>query len=695
MKTFSILGLTVTLFLSGFTQEKQLSYNLKWLESSIKRLEKELSEKYGKDQLPRIQRGLKQVSDYWQSKDGDSEVFDNFIRKNFIEDQKTYDIMFTRFQDRLEKLSGHMDRIVLNFREQADLDLGPVLPFDELFAAYNPAAHISDDFFNNKLAFTILLNFPLSTLEERSTAGMTWTRRQWAETRLASQFIRRIPADISLEISRISSESDRYIADYNIWMHHLLDRNGQRLFPPKLRLLSHWNLRDELKAQYANGAAGLSRQHIIQQVMERIVDQTIPEIVIDNPSVDWNPYTNGVTLTGVNDSDSPRKLSPSDISNNPEPNTRYLMLLNNFLVNKSADPYWPTMPNYIDRRFDISREIPEERVKNIFAEVLSSPLFASVGELIKKRLGRDLEPFDIWYNGFRPRTKYSEEQLNKIVSKKYPNALAFEADIPRILLKLGFSKKRTKEISELITVDPARGSGHAWGAQMRGAKTHLRTRIGTDGMDYKGYNIAVHELGHNVEQVISLNNIDYTLLHGVPNTAFTEAMAFVFQARDLELLDLENPDALSEALKTINDFWATCEIAGVALVDIAVWHWMYNHPKATPAELRDATLSISKKIWNTYYAPVFKQKDVILLGIYSHMISYPLYLADYPLGHLIAYQIEEKMKKAGSIGDEFDRIARLGNIAPDLWMKQATGEKVGPEALLRATKSAFKEIEKE
>ena len=73
----------------------------------------------------------------------------------------------------------------------------------------------------------------------------------------------------------------------------------------------------------------------------------------------------------------------------------------------------------------------------------------------------------------------------------------------------------------------------------------------------------------------------------MPNIAFTEALAFLFQARDLELLGLGKPDAESERLRVLNDFWQTCEIAGVALVDIAVWHWMYEHPKATPAELRD------------------------------------------------------------------------------------------------------------
>jgi hypothetical protein len=431
---------------------------------------------------------------------------------------------------------------------------------------------------------------------------------------------------------------------------------------------------------------------MIQRVMERIVDQTIPEIVIDNPAVDWNPFSNMVRLTDMNDSDIDIPVLMT-ISNKPELNTRYVMLQNNYIAQKAADPYWPTMPSFIKRRFDEGREIPEDRVKKMFEVVLTSSLFKEVAELIRKRLGRDLEPFDIWYNGFRPRSHFTEEKLDKIVSNKYPDEFAFKKDIPRILKKLGFPEGRIKEIAPLIEVDPARGSGHAWGAQMRGAKAHLRTRIGTEGMNYKGYNIAIHELGHNVEQVISLNNIDYPLLSGVPNTAFTEAMAFVFQSHDLEILGLPVEGTDNEVLRILNDFWATCEIAGVALVDIAIWHWMYDHPQAEPDDIRDATLKISKEVWNNYFASAFGQKDVSLLGIYSHMISYPLYLADYPLGHFIAYQIGEKMKSVGSIGEEFDRMARIGKISPDLWMIEATGEKVGPESLLSATKDALERIQ--
>jgi hypothetical protein len=264
--------------------------------------------------------------------------------------------------------------------------------------------------------------------------------------------------------------------------------------------------------------------------------------------------------------------------------------------------------------------------------------------------------------------------------------------MPNLLVKLGFTRERAEYLAKNIVVEPARGSGHAAGAQMREAPSRLRTRVEKDGMDYKGFNIAVHEMGHNVEQTFSLKEVDHTLLQGVPNTAFTEALAFVFQAHDLELLGLASPDAKTEALQNLNDFWGTYEIAGVALVDMAVWHWMYDHPDATPNQLEKATVDISKQVWNRYYAPVIGVKDVVLLGVYSHMIHSFLYLPDYPIGFMIASQVEDQMKKAGSLGTEFERCAEIGRVTPDLWMEKATGAPVGPEALLSATKAALETV---
>lgn len=427
---------------------------------------------------------------------------------------------------------------------------------------------------------------------------------------------------------------------------------------------------------------------MIEKVMERIVTQTIPASVINNPQLDWNPDTNEVKPAAEKDSDFEPK-SGTNVSNAPEPNTRYLRLLEDFRASKLVDPYSPSAPTLIARRFNEDRQLPEDRVRKMFEQVLSSPLVPRIAALIQKRLGRPLDPFDTWYNGFRPKMKYTESELDAIVAKKYPTAEAYEKDIPNLLKKLSFSPERAEFVAANIIVDPARGSGHAMGAAMRQAKAHLRTRVEKTGMNYKGFNIAVHEMGHNVEQTFSLNAIDYYSLNSVPNTAFTEALAFVFQGRDLELLGLQPPDAQAEALKALNDFWATYEIAGVSLVDMRIWHWMYDHPDATPTQLRDAVLQIAKDIWNQFYAPVFQKKDVVLLGIYSHIIDSFLYLPDYPIGHMIAFQLEEHMKKTGKIGSEFERVARQGRIAPDLWMKWATGSPVGPDALIAAAERAL------
>jgi hypothetical protein len=658
-----------------------------WMSSSAAKMETELVTKCGESQRARAQQGLHQVAEFWRADDGDAAAFEDFVRANFAGDQATLDTMFNRFQLLLEQLGGHMHEINRAFRQQLDLDLGPVLPFDEAFGGYDPSAHVIDDFFNNKLAFTVLLNFPLATLDDCLKNGPGWSRRQWAEVRLAQQFDKRIPADVNLAISEAASDAGQYISQYNIWMYHVVNSQGQRIFPPKMRLLSHWNLRDEIKADYSDPQNGLAKQRALQQVMERIVTQTIPQAVIDNPNVDWNPVTNEVKPAAAKDSDSSHSIA--NLTNAREPDTRYAMLWKTYAASRKADPYSPTAPTLIDRRFNEDREIPEARVKAMLEQVLSSPLAAQTGKLIESRLGRPLEPFDVWYNGFRPGSKFTEAQLDEMVAKKYPTAEAYQKDIPNLLMHLGFSPERAQYVANNIIVDPARGSGHAMGAEMRSEKAHLRTRVEKTGMNYKGFNIAVHEMGHNVEQTFSLNEVDYTLLSGVPNTAFTEALAFVFQGHDLELLGLPAPDAKAQAEKTLNDFWGTFEIAGVALVDMGVWHWMYDHPQATPKQLNDATVQIAKDIWNRYYAPIFHKNDVVLLGVYSHMIDSFLYLPDYPIGHMIAFQIEEQMKKAGSIGPEFERMAKEGRVIPDLWMENATGKPVGPEALLDATKSAL------
>ncbi len=656
-------------------------------------VEAELVGRFGEAQRERIHRGIAQTAALWRAADGDGNAWAAFVRQNFAGSPAAVDALFNRYQHNLEMIWGHTQEIRRELNTPADLDTGPVAPFDETFAAWDPSAHVLDDLFDNKLAFIALLNFPLTSLEEREKVGAGWTRRQWAETFLAETFRQRLPAEANQAVSDAYAASGQYIAGYNIWMHHLVDAKGARLFPAGKRLLSHWNLRDELKANYADRKDGLAKQRTIQKVMERIVAQDIPAVVVDNPAVDWNPFTNTVTRAAVNDAPADAaKASTAAPDATREPDTRYARWLANFRAMQVVDRYSPSQPTHIVRVFETGRQLSEARVQAMLEQLLGSPQVKQVGALIQKRLGRKLEPFDIWYAGFRPSADQDEAQLDAIVAKRFPDAAAYQRDIPNMLRALGFAPDRADYVARHIVVDPARGSGHAMGAAMKGEPAHLRTRFERDGMNYKGYNIAVHEMCHNVEQTFSLNNVEYYTLRGVPNTAFTEALAFTCQDRDLEVLGLSKVDAKARALDALDTFWGAYEIGGVALVDMQVWRWLYAHPDATPAQLREAVLGIAKDTWNKWFAPVFGVRDVTLLAIYSHTINNMLYLPDYPIGHMIAFQVKAQMEKAGNFGAEFERVSRIGSLAPDLWMIQATGKPVGPEALIEATAKALREF---
>jgi hypothetical protein len=620
----------------------------------------------------RARRGVTQVAQRWFAGDGDAAAFTALCAESFIADDAALDAAFKRLADVMEQVDGSLHEVRRLVTTPQDLDTGTVSSLDTKLGDLDLEAHVDDDLFQTKAAFVALLNFPVNTLSERLAEGGSWTRDTWARSRLMDRFAARVPAEVEQEATKAFTAADQYIAGYNIQMDHLVDANGKPLgFTAGPPLITHWGLRDELKSQYAAGPEGLARQRAIQKVMERIVRQEIPKAAIGNPDLTWSPF-------------APAK--PAD----REPDTRYQKLLDVFHAVSAADPYCPTAPTYIQRKFELERQIPEKQVEDLLVSVLESQEVKDLAAVIKKRLGRPLEPFDIWYAGFSSRAGNSEEKLDAITKDLYPSVPAFQAALPTILVNLGFPVGTARWLAYRIVVDPSRGAGHAMGAVRRDDKAHLRTRIPKGGMLYKGYNIAIHELGHNVEQSFSLNKIDHWALNGVPNNAFTEALAFLFQARDLEILRVtkaDDPELRKNA--ALNDLWATYEIGGVALVDMGVWHYMYAHPDATAAQLREETLTIARDVWNRYYAPIFKVKDVEILAVYSHMISNGLYLPDYPIGHIIAFQLGKKFRGL-PFAAEFERVATQGRITPDAWMRGAVGGPLSAQALLDEAREAMK-----
>ena len=637
-----------------------------------------LSEK----QLDLLKRGVAHAAGLWRESDGDADAFKSFCQDNYVADAEARHQLFTKLERAYEVLFGHYNKMDLMLKEPLHLSGGTLTDVDQMIGGYDVSAHFSDDMYANKLAFITALNFPPFSLAEKTEMGAEWSREEWAYARMGDMFGARVPAELNLKLSQAMTDADTYISEYNICMDKLRNNEGDQLFPDGMKLISHWGLRDEIKSNYGDPERGLEKQRTIYEVMKHIVKQDIPAEVINNDQVTWNPFTNTMY----------KDDKPVD---NParEEDVRYATLLSLYNISRSLDPYYPQMPTQIHRAFEGGMELLQKDVEQLFNEMLSSPQVKEVAAIISERLERPLEPFDIWYNGFVGGEVIPEAELDKITKAKYPTPEAVWQDLPNIMVKLGWTKEKANEVCSLIAVDPSRGAGHAWGASMRGEKAHLRTRITPQGMEYKGYNIAVHEFGHNVEQTVTMNDVDYYMLNGVPNTSFTEAVAFIFQGRDLELLGVSKAAADDEHWEALGMFWNTIEIMGVSLVDIAVWEWMYEHPNATPADLREAVLEIAKDVWDKYFAEILGGEEQPLLAIYSHMIDNPLYLPNYPLGHLISFQIEESVK-GKNLADEFTRMYTYGRIIPQQWMNHAVGESISIQPLLHKTSAAIEWYQK-
>ena len=614
--------------------------------------------------------GIDQAAQLWTPEDGSKEDFQALVKEYYCQTDSERVALFESLSRIMERYSESADLLTVELLKPTQLtNNGEPTAADWIMSGYSPTAHFLDDMFANKLAFITIINFPHYTLEEKNELGKKWTRLEWAMARMGDVFTARVPAKVNAQMAQAQANAENYIADYNIYMGSLRTEDDRQLWPKETVLLSHWNLRDELKALYADKKAGQEKQEMIYEVMQRIVRQQIPAEAINNGAYIWKPYSD--TL-------------------NPEPYTRYERILETAHAYFAADAYCPAAPTGIQRNFEDGVEIPAKELDSLFRALVGSEQVKEVGQIIRERLGRDLRPYDIWYDGFKARASLNEDELTTQTRERYPDAGAFEKDMPRLLECLGFLGEEAKKIAEHIVVEPARGSGHAWPCLGRNEPARLRTRIAPTGMDYKGYNIAVHEFGHCVEQVLDMYQIDHYMLSGVPNTAYTEASAFLWQQRDLQLMaNRSGSGAVKEANgdEVLDQFWSMYEIMGVSLVDMQMWQWIYSHPKATAKELCEATVEIAKQVWNQYYEPVLGEHDCVLLAVYSHMVNAPMYLPNYPLGHIVQYQLEEHLAKYTTkqeFATEYARIYRLGRLTPKEWMIQAVGAPPSVEPVLRA-----------
>lgn len=631
--------------------------------------------RHGAGERARIAGGVGRVAAHWTEADGDAGAFEDFCARHYCADPIERDRLLARLEAAIEALDGHLFEIRRHLRRGADLR-GDALPAaDALLATFNPAPDLTDQLYRQGIAFLALLNFERPDLATMLAEGADWSLDRWAETRITRRFGPRVPAAVDRQIREAHFAADAFVSGFHVPVGNLVDAEGQAWFEPERKLVAHWLIREQLRAGYAR-PDGLPLQRALAWVMRRTIDGSLPAALMAGTAEGtWDPQAN--TLAG--------RPVAEDEALGPERYARWLAV---FGAAQALDAFHPEHPSALARRFGLEREIPEAEVERILTDLLEAPVRRDLATLMRRCLGRPLEAHDIYFEEVLPARPV--EDLDARVTERYPDAAAFERDLPALLRRLGFAAEDADFFGTRIRVEIARGAGHAMPPGTAASEAWLRTNSLADCLGWDGFEIGMHELGHNLEQLASLHRVPRPALRGVPNAACTEAFAFLYQSLAPQVIVLEPPpDAIDPFdLEAIRGMLAACQIAGPGLVELQAWRWLYAHPEADPAALRDAVLRIAGEVWERHYARDFGPDPYAILAAYQHMVAYPLYLPDYALGQLIAHQVRAHMRGA-DLAAETLRICSIGRLTPALWMQRAVGAPIGPEALIRDAAAAL------
>ncbi len=633
-----------------------------------------LIEAHGAGERARIERGVAQVSACWRDDDGSAQEMADFCRARFVAEGAQLTRLLDRLEGALEQISGHLYEMRRTLRRHSDLAGDEFAGIDDMLATFDPAPDLSEQMYRQKVGFVALLNFPRETLDVMLAQGAQWNDEMWARVRIAQNFTSRLPKELADESRRVGHICQQWVAGFHIPVGTLVDSTGSRWFEKDRALLTHWIVREEIKGQYGD-ATGITRQRALAGVLARAIDGGVPMSVMNRTNTsDWNAQTN--TLGGVAVQSDTMGLA------------RYERWLDQFALAKKYDPHYPEYPTAIARKFELAREMSESSVEALLVDLLNHPVRKDLAAFLRKRLARDLEPFDIYFDDIAESRPASE--LNAAVRALFPDEKAFERALPQVLRSLGYSQADADFLGSRIKVEIAKGSGHAMRPYLTEYTAWLRTGRLKDELGWDGFDTAMHELGHNLEQLCSTFFAPRPSLRGVPNTACTEAFAFLYQSLGKRVLGIE-PAGGSErafAFDCVQTMLAACQIAGPSLLELYVWRWMYANPKANAAQLRSEVLSIADRLWAKFYERDFGPDPYRLLAAYQHMIAHPLYLADYTLGHVMSHQIRSFMRTK-DIAAETKRITSIGRLTPELWMQRAVGSGVSVASLASDTARAL------
>ncbi len=662
---------TLGLILLCFNGPKDASGQNYIPESTINEVQRNLLEQYGEQEADRIMRGTAMVASLWRESDGSPDEFFEFCTENFL-DTGARSENAPIVMENLDVLRGYSSIIRSRLSEYASFTDRQQTPPDPFFRnSYNPP-----DVWGSKLAFFIQLNYPYRSPLEKMEEGAEWDRFEWALARIGDAYSSRPAEGFEPPYSSEAGAWRRITGNYFLRMGDLVPGGQPSPFPEGTLLNCHHGLRDNIKDNYTLDK-GLDRQELSGLVIERILNGEVPLEFLNDTSTYWDPVNQVLYNADMEETEFEM-----------EGIRRYEGFYHTVRNRQASDKVHEDGSTVVSRTF-ASAKLDPKRVEEMITDFLSSEEFYNAGQLVRERLGRDLQPFDIWYVGFQSQSLYPAEKLDSIVRARYPDPASLENDLPEIYRRLGFSPGEADWLGNNTRVRPVVSGGYSSRPPLSGYEAQFTTAFTDNGLDYKGFRIAMHELGHTTEMLYTSREVEYPALRGVPTGGITEGVAEYFAYRNIPALGLdEGSEELQRHMQALANFWYLVDMGGQTLTEIRLWQWMYDNPDATPEMVRDAVFEISTSVWNEYFYPVFGIRDQKILSIYNHMITGSYYLFNYFIGNVVMFQLYEAFMEMPA-EEGLALACAEGNTLPDLWMERATGSPLSISPMLEAVAEAI------
>ena len=241
-----------------------------------------------------------------------------------------------------------------------------------------------------------------------------------------------------------------------------------------------------------------------------------------------------------------------------EPDTRYARVLETFQAAAHSGSVLPDGADPIAAASNSDRQLPEQRVQAMLEQVLCLAAGRSVAALIASGSAASSSPSTSGTTAFAPRGSQHRGTARRASSQQsIPMPRPTSDDIPNLLRSLGFAPDRADYLARSTSWSTRRAApATRWARSRRGDKAHLRTRVGTRRHELQGLQHRRPRDGPQRRADVLAQRRRLHAAAGVPNTAFTEALAFVFQApRPRAARPRQARRDRAQAMQALDDFW--------------------------------------------------------------------------------------------------------------------------------------------